>query len=79
MWNEQYAQVNERQIVSYAVSAAMRDIECWIDGIDPNGAKSSAQVEDWSVTEFLQLYKHLAATASFFNYRTRSDLLPGST
>ena len=79
MWNEQYALVNETEIVSYAVTSAMRDIECWCQGIDPNDAKSSADVEDWSADEFRQLYRHLAATASFFNYRPRSDLLPGDT
>ena len=79
MWNEQYALVNERQIVSYAVSAAMQDIEWWLDGIDPNGALPSAGCEDFSRAELLELYQALAPSASFFNYRPRSDLLPGDT
>jgi hypothetical protein len=79
MWNEQYALVNERQIVSYAVSAAMRDIESWIEGIDPNDALVDAGCEDFSRAQLLELYHALAPSASFFNYRPRSDLLPGDT
>jgi hypothetical protein len=79
MWNEQYALVNERQIVSYAVSAAMRDIESWIEGIDPNDALTAAGCEDFSRAQLLELYRALAPSASFFNYRPRSDLLPGDT
>jgi hypothetical protein len=79
MWNEQYAIVRDVDIVQYAVRSAMRDIERWCDGTDPNGAKTDEQAEEWSVDDFRELYKTLAATASFFNFRTRSDLLPSDT
>ena len=41
-WNEQYSLVNDKEIVIWQVSGAMRDIEQWIEGRDPNGAKEMA-------------------------------------
>jgi hypothetical protein len=74
-WNEQYALVNETEIVSYGVSAAMSDIEHWIEGRDPNEARAAAGVEGWSVDELIQLYRYLAPSASFFCYTIQSELL----
>ena len=68
IWNEQYARVNDVGICKWAVEAAMRDIESWIEGIDPNGAKGAADVLDWSEEEFRMLYSILAPSASFFCY-----------
>ena len=68
MWNEQYALVNETEIVSYGVTAAMRDIESWIEGRDPNGARETAGCEDWTRAQLLELYRALAPSASFFCY-----------
>lgn len=68
MWNEQYATVNDTNIVSWSVREAMRDIEQWIEGSDPNGAKQSAGVEDWTRDEFIDLYRALSPTAAFFEY-----------
>ena len=68
MWNEQYNLVNDKGIVVYAVSSAMRDIECWIEGSDPNGAKESAGVEDWTRDEFIDLYRALSPSAAFFDF-----------
>ena len=67
-WNDQYAQVNDSKIVAWSVSGAMRDIECWIEGSDPNGAKEMAGVEDWTRDELISLYKALSPTAAFFEY-----------
>ena len=75
MWNEQYARVNDVGICKWAVEAAMRDIECWIDGVDPNGAKEAAEVQDWTVDEFKSLYSILAPSASFFCYSVRQDYM----
>ena len=76
-WNEQYATVRDVDIVQYAVRTAMQDIERSCDCTDPNGSSQGAKFEGWSATEYRELYKHLAPSASFFNYRPRSDLLPG--
>lgn len=67
-WNEQYAVVNDTSIVAWSVREAMRDIEQWIEGRDPNGAKEAAGVEDWSRDEFIELYRALSPTAAFFEY-----------
>tara|TARA_A100001011_G_scaffold268834_2_gene277977 strand:+ start:7973 stop:8260 length:288 start_codon:yes stop_codon:yes gene_type:complete len=77
VWNDSYAQVNDPGIVNWAVTAAMRDIESWVEGWDPNGAKESAGVEDWSRSEFIRLYRALSPTAAFFEYAPRSDILSG--
>tara|TARA_Y100001970_G_scaffold63121_1_gene80763 strand:- start:1511 stop:1792 length:282 start_codon:yes stop_codon:yes gene_type:complete len=69
-WNEQYSVVNDTSIVAWAVREAMRDIECWIEGSDPNGAKEAAGVEDWTRDEFISLYRALSPTAVFFEYTT---------
>ena len=70
-WNDNYALVNDRGIVTWQVRNVMADIECWIEGSDPNGAKESAGVEDWSRDEFIELYESLSATAAFFDYTVR--------
>ena len=75
MWTAQYNAVNDRDIVKYAVTSAMHDIECWCEGIDPNDAMESADVQDWTVEELKQLYSHLAPSASFFGYKSRVGLL----
>ncbi len=67
-WNDQYAQVNDPSIVAWSVSAAMRDIECWIEGSDPNGALETCGFEDWTRDEFISLYRALSPTAAFFEY-----------
>ena len=67
-WNDQYAQVNDPSIVAWSVSAAMRDIEQWIEGSDPNGAKEQAGVSDWTRDEFISLYRALSPSAAFFEY-----------
>jgi hypothetical protein len=75
MWNEQYASVNETEIVSYTVSAAMSDIESWIEGQDPNGARETAGCEAFTREDLLELYQCLAASASFFHYSPRLEYL----
>ena len=75
MWNEQYALVNETEIVSYAVQAAMQDIESWIAGEDPNGARETAGCEALTPAQLLELYQCLAASASFFHYSPRLEYL----
>jgi len=72
MWNEQYGVVNDTSIVAWAVREAMRDIESWIEGIDPNGAKEAAGVQDWSRDEFIKLYRALSPTAAFFEYTVQN-------
>ncbi len=67
-WNEQYSLVNDKEIVIWQVDGAMRDIEQWIEGRDPNGAKEMAGVEDWTRDELISLYKSLSPTAAFFGY-----------
>jgi len=68
MWNEQYALVNETEIVCYGVTAAMRDIESWIDGLDPNESRDMAGCTDFTVDQLREVYSLLAPTASFFGY-----------
>ncbi|HIL06177.1 MAG TPA: hypothetical protein EYG17_09030 [Acidimicrobiia bacterium] len=68
MWNEQYALVNETEIVSYGVTAAMRDIESWIEGDDPNESRDMAGCTDFTVDQLREVYSLLAPTASFFGY-----------
>ena len=68
MWNEQYALVNEREIVSYGVSAAMQDIEGWIDGVDPNDSRETAGCADLTADELREVYSLLAPSASFIGY-----------
>jgi|TARA_Y100000310_G_C20156157_1_gene566968 hypothetical protein len=68
MWNEQYAIVNETKIVSYGVSAAMQDIEGWIDGVDPNDSREMAGCADFTVEQLREVYSLLAPSASFFGY-----------
>ena len=75
IWNEQYARVNDTGICKWAVEAAMRDIESWIEGHDPNGAKEAADVVDWTEDEFRELYSILAPSASFFCYHVRQDYM----
>jgi len=84
IWNEQYARVNDVGIckwavvvgcVGCAVEAAMRDVESWIDGHDPNGAKDAAGVVDWTNEEFRALYSILAPSASFFCYPVNQDYM----
>ena len=71
-WNANYALVNDRGIVNWQVRGVMMDIECWIEGSDPNGALEQSGMEDWSRDEFISLYRSLSATASFFDYRPRN-------
>ena len=72
MWNSQYAIVNEIGIVAWAVSQAMRDIERWIEGSDPNGAREQPGMVDCSRDELIGLYRWLSPTASFFEYSPAS-------
>ncbi len=71
-WNEQYAMVNDTSIVAWAVREVMHDIEAWIEGKDPNGAKESADVVDWTRDEFIQLYRSISPTAAFFEYTVQN-------
>jgi hypothetical protein len=73
MWNEQYALVNETEIVSFAVTGAMRDIEYWIDGQDPNGARDMAGCAEFTVEQLREVYSLLAPCASFFGYTPVTD------
>jgi hypothetical protein len=75
MWNEQYALVNEAEIVKYAVQAAMQDIESWIEGEDPNGARGTAGCDTFTRAQLLELYQCLAPSASFFHYSPRLEYL----
>ncbi len=75
MWNDQYAVVNEREIVSYGVREAMRDIEGWIEGYDPNESRETAGCAEFSRGELLELYRGLAPSASFFCYTVNTDYL----
>jgi len=68
MWNEQYALVNDPEIVKWAVTAAMHDIEWWIDGLDPNESLEAAGCAEFSRNQLLELYQNLAPSASFFCY-----------
>ena len=75
MWNEQYAHTNDAQIVSYGVKAAMRDIESWIEGHDPNDSREMAGCADFTRAQLLELYQCVAATASFFHYSPQLEHL----
>jgi len=75
MWNEQYAHTNDAQIVSYGVTAAMRDIEDWIEGLDSNGSREMAGCDTFTRAQLLELYQYVAATASFFHYSVRLEYL----
>ena len=74
-WNNQYAHVRDAGIVKFAVEAAMSDIEQWIEGQDPNGAKARVDVDGWSDDELIHLYRCLAPSASFFCYPVRTEYL----
>ena len=76
MWNEQYALVNETGIVKYAVEAAMRDIESWIEGQDPNGARETAGCADMTANQLREVYSLLAPSASFFGYTIDTRYTP---
>jgi hypothetical protein len=73
MWNEQYALVNEAEIVKYSVQSAMRDIESWIRGQDPNDARETAGCAAFTRDDLLELYRYLAPSASFFCYTCVTD------
>jgi len=75
MWNEQYALVNDPEIVKWAVEAAMRDIECWLCGIDPNNARETAGCTEFNRAQLLELYQALAPSASFFCYTPVTEYL----
>lgn len=70
-WNSMHEQVNDRGIVRYGIKEAMRDIEQWIEGRDPNGARDIAGMVDWSRDELISLYRALSPTAAFFEYTVR--------
>ena len=75
MWNEQYALVNDPEIVKWAVTSAMHDIEWWIDGQDPNDSRETAGCTEFSHDELLELYRALAPSASFFCYTPVTEYL----
>lgn len=77
-WNENYAVVNDREITGWLVRNVMTDLECWIEGRDPNGARVQADMVDWTRDELIHLYRGLAASAMFFGPRhwsVRSEYL----
>jgi hypothetical protein len=74
-WNENYSTVNDATITAWLVSSTMRDIEYWIEGNDPNGARETAGMTDWTRPEHISLYQLLAPTAAFFNYTVCRDYM----
>ena len=72
-WHDTYTRVGDVDIVVWQVRNVMHDIEYWIDDQDPNGARDDAGFADWTRTEFISLYRQLAASASFYGLRPNPE------